>query len=789
MRSLVKKILFIIMLLFMINMVQGAEFNFLGSVFRSDNKQPVPYATVLVKHGTNTLQIGLTEDNGTFKFNNIPRGGFNLIVKQAGFYKEEIFVDLQKNQKIAIYLIPSATMTMGEIEVLGEKQRGIVSKSIITKDMRNKATTSITGDPLNVLSKMPGIESTGFNLNTGMGSSSSGGSTTGGGMMIGGLSGVSVRGGDSTENTALLDDVQIPYPFHSFMPDSVFIDALIGDIIVYKGIYSPRYGQAMSSLLDVAMDKPATGFHGKINIALLNVYATVNGASTNGKWSYLGGIKRTSYDIVVPLFFTFPAGSEINIPYYIDSHGAVRYKTKTDNLSFLWQVSGEPGKIKYTASTNGTPINATMDTWHAVVNTTWKHKFTSSLGLEQALDYSFTGNYKNIEFNNSLMKNISTEKYFRYKIFGDISPVKNISFKIGGEELYYPSLFYTNFSRMIQSNKSTMKLETNSMMGRYRGSYGISTGFLDSDITFFDQFHFAGGLRVSYADLISKWSYNPRTTLEYFIKDKNKIYLAWGYQSQFPSDPATVARLTTNYGQIQVPTVQQGVLGTEFKITPTIGVIAEGYVKKYKNLLATMSNIQQELDTAGYDRDIYGIDILLQKAADTFPFYGWIGFSRFTSWDKYTHGFFTTSNENLRNAYPPVGVWHEGDSTDYKVDVTTVYQITKKWSLTIEFNWHSGSAYTPVVGSKKVTVGSNQTTYPVYGSYKSARYEDGHQLNLKMEWKGRKWGHLGGFFIQLNNVYNHKPVTSIRWNADYTEKVEGRSFFGIYPNLGFWWEF
>lgn len=136
----------IIMLIIAPVAIQAASFKVTGQVFRSDTKQPVSYASVLIKQGTNILQIFTTEDDGRFNFENLPSGKLLLIAKQAGFYSEDISLDMKGNRRVTVYLVPAGTMTMGEIEVLGEKQRGTVSKNIITKEMRQKATTSITGD-------------------------------------------------------------------------------------------------------------------------------------------------------------------------------------------------------------------------------------------------------------------------------------------------------------------------------------------------------------------------------------------------------------------------------------------------------------------------------------------------------------------------------------------------------------------------------------------------------------------------------------------------------------------
>ena len=76
-------------------------------------------------------------------------------------------------------------------------------------------------------------------------------------------SGFSVRGGSGFENLALMDGTLIIHPYHTLIADSVFIDDLVKEMTLYKGVIPPQYGQAMSSLLDIKLEDGKEGFHAR----------------------------------------------------------------------------------------------------------------------------------------------------------------------------------------------------------------------------------------------------------------------------------------------------------------------------------------------------------------------------------------------------------------------------------------------------------------------------------------------------------------------------------------------
>ncbi len=757
-------------------------FQIRGRVFRSDTRAGIPSAAVILKSGTNTLITARTEDNGSYIID-APAGSYTMSAMAAGYYQESKEITVKTDINIYFYMIPQSSLYLSEVDVTGEKLKDTESKNVIPKDLRDKAPESITGDPVHSLTLMPGVEDLGMgNLqdNTKL----------------------SVRGGSGNENAALLDDALIQYPYHHFIGDSVFIDDIVDSIDLYKGVLPAEYGQAMSSLLQVNTIDGEPGFHGKADLGLINTYITLSGASEDQKWNFVGGIRRTQYDLILPLFIQ-GGGSNFHAPYYLDSQGKIQYKDGADTVSLVWLFSEEPMSYTNATFSNISVTNSgIIDYSDAVINLDWKHSFSR----EWSIDQSFGSMYSYMDWemtepdNSSLMRDSAYD--LRYKGSVGYSPSDDVSFDIGGEIIYYPGLYYTNYITSMITNQVTGQPEwVVAGSNSYQGTFGIYSAFIENESDLFDKsIYIEDGLRFNYVDYIKKYSLDPRLTLGYRFTPQDKIYASVGYLSEFPSDAFDLAVLDTNAG-LNMPGCWHYILGTGLDFSGVYNISLEGYFKQYENYVSQESNIEYLLQTTGEQRQIYGIDLLLTKKSDDFPLYGWMSLSSYFVRGYRNSGYEPDSLYNLnpgsimggpsetvygQYANPPVDEWFDPGSLLYKLDLVVIWQISKNWSLTSEFQWQSGSQYTPLKSVQTNTVGSNTFYTPVWETYNSARLPDVNSLNLKLEYTGMLFGLPSGVYLQVNNVYNYRPVTSISYKDNYSTIVENTNFIGIYPELGVW---
>ncbi len=110
----------------------------------------------------------------------------------------------------------------------------------------------------------------------------------------------SVRGGNFDENLVYVNGIEIYRPFliRSGQQEGLsFINsALVSSILFSAGGFEAKYGDKMSSVLDIQYKKPTT-FGGSFQASLLGAQAHVEGISRNQRFSYLTGVryKTNSY--------------------------------------------------------------------------------------------------------------------------------------------------------------------------------------------------------------------------------------------------------------------------------------------------------------------------------------------------------------------------------------------------------------------------------------------------------------------------------------------------------------
>ena len=100
------------------------------------------------------------------------------------------------------------------------------------------------------------------------------------------------------------------------------------------------------------------------------------------------------------------------------------------------------------------------------------------------------------------------------------------------------------------------------------------------------------------------------------------------------------------------------------------------------------------------------------------------------------------------------------------------YRISPKYHFGLKWNYHSGSPYTPIVGS---TLTDDGRHIPVLGATNSSRIAAYHRLDLRfdIDWVFNTWK-LQTYF-EIINVYNHCNVAGysydVEYNLDSKEKV------------------
>ncbi len=154
----------------------------------------------------------------------------------------------------------------------------------------------------------------------------------------------SVRGGNFDENLVYVNDIMVYRPFlvRAGQQEGLsFINPnLVGDISFSSGGWQSKYGDKLSSVLDIQYKKPLkpSSKHilgnttGSITFGILNQQAHIEGISKNSKFTYLVGARRKSSKY---LLNTLPVNGQY-LPQFFDLQGFFSYQfSKKTSLSLL----------------------------------------------------------------------------------------------------------------------------------------------------------------------------------------------------------------------------------------------------------------------------------------------------------------------------------------------------------------------------------------------------------------------------------------------------------------------
>lgn len=234
-----------------------------------ENENPLPNVTVTILGQTKGIA---TNDSGYFRIKVAADKAFALVFTYAGKNPEQKNFLLSENEEETI----SIRMEKGEKTL----------EEVIVTDQRDRREAGlIKPNPktiLNLPSAITGVESL---IKIFVGSNNEL------------TSQYSVRGGSYDENLIYVNDFEVfrPYLIRSGQQEGLsFINPeMIRSINFYTGGFQAKYGDKLSSVLDIHYKKPKK-FGGSAFISILEQGLQVEGAGKNGKFSYLLGVRNRS---------------------------------------------------------------------------------------------------------------------------------------------------------------------------------------------------------------------------------------------------------------------------------------------------------------------------------------------------------------------------------------------------------------------------------------------------------------------------------------------------------------
>jgi hypothetical protein len=234
-----------------------------------ENEQPLDNVSVVV---LGRLKGTTTSDSGTFRLRVPADKAFGIVFSYTGYKTEQRNFLLNENEEEHVVVrLERGTTELEPVVITDQRQRREAGLVVINPK-----------NAINIPSPTGGIESL---IKVFVGSNNEL------------TSQYSVRGGNYDENLIYVNDFEVfrPYLVRSGQQEGLsFINPeLARNVSFYNGGFQARYGDKMSSVLDIQYKKPRN-FGGSAYVGLLEQGLHLEGITKNNKFSYLIGVRNRS---------------------------------------------------------------------------------------------------------------------------------------------------------------------------------------------------------------------------------------------------------------------------------------------------------------------------------------------------------------------------------------------------------------------------------------------------------------------------------------------------------------
>ncbi|NNE69513.1 MAG: TonB-dependent receptor [Rhodothermales bacterium] len=266
-----------------------------GFVTDASNGEPLEFVNVVLRRDGALVRGAVTDFNGFFVLPNLSSGYGELSATYIGYTTEIDTVLVPTGQAITVnFSLEPDQEQLDEILVESERSTGAArvtagQQTIRPEDIALIPAPDVSGDLATLLRTLPGVVSSGDR----------------GGQLF-------IRGGEPSQNQALLDGILLYQPFHILGFYSAFPAEIINRAEIYAGGFKARFGERISSVMDVSTRNGNNRrFEGSLSLSPFVSAAHAEGPIVPGKLTFLASVRQSLVDQVAsdivgqPLPFDF----------------------------------------------------------------------------------------------------------------------------------------------------------------------------------------------------------------------------------------------------------------------------------------------------------------------------------------------------------------------------------------------------------------------------------------------------------------------------------------------------
>jgi hypothetical protein len=388
-----RRVIFIFLIFSAFSAAAQKESTYLAGKIINENEDPVSAVTITILGNQSGI---VSSDSGTFRIKVPLERSFALVFSHAGFNEvQKQFYLIKGESEFVTVKLTRNSKTLETVTINDEKERR--ETGLIKIDPKSAVTSpGATGGVEGVIKVLVGSN----NELT---------------------SQYSVRGGNYDENIIYVNDFEIyrPYLVRNGQQEGLsFINPeLVKNISFHNGGFQAKYGDKISSVLDIQYKKPVS-FGGSAYVSLMEQGLHLEGASKNNKLSYIFGLRsKTNRNLL--------SSQETKgnyVPSASDLQANVVYKFSDKlQMELLGIISGSKFSLIPESAQKSTAVFSPL--------------FTANVGLDIFFEGQEKDNYNSNLFGFSLVQNPTKKLKLKWMV-SRYEDNENENFDITGAYLF-----------------------------------------------------------------------------------------------------------------------------------------------------------------------------------------------------------------------------------------------------------------------------------------------------------------------------------------------------------------
>lgn len=554
-----------------------------GVVLDAALQTPLVGATVILST-QDPMQVVSTGIDGAFSFHQIPIGRHSLKVTYLGYQETEITNVMVVAGKEMVLSIPmeESFIQQSEVVVVSESDKSLPQNMLIASSVHTLRTDEINRfagsrqDPSRMAANYAGVLSASDQRND-----------------------LIVRGNSPLGVLWRLEGVEIPNPNHfTFTPNSGGAFSLLNNNLLANsdfltGAFPAEYGNRIGAVMDV---KLRTGNNKKVENTFqlgLNGLEVVTEGPLVKKWggSFLGSMRLFNFRPLEKLGVDF--GYE-GLPQFQDAAFKLELPTPKAGKFSLWGIGGSSHITVH-------DIDQDTTTWGKVrfrleptlENQMYAFGFQHVLPITPKLNSQFIlstsgsqveatsiATYRNQTSRLSYyLRNYEQQLIARYNL--TFKPYSNLLLKGGAT---WQKMYYNNQEIMYQDQRDVYEIPLDA-----QGSAALIQSYALAKLAVNARLDVQAGVYTQQFSIGGKSAVEPRVSVNYYLTDAQRIYLAAGMHSQ--TQPLVYyeyrffsqehAEFSQPYNKLDFTRSKQAVLGYNFNVNSTWRMKAETYYQHH----------------------------------------------------------------------------------------------------------------------------------------------------------------------------------------------------------------